>query len=103
MKLIQLYIPLYDRSSNQFPQGWFEDVRNMLTEKFGGVTIYTRAPASGFWKQEGKVIKDEIIIYEVIAPEADMEFWKSCKVSLEKKFSQDELIIRVSDITLVND
>ena len=38
---------------------------------FGGVTAFTRAPASGENKEEGRIVRDQIIILEVMSEEID--------------------------------
>ena len=76
-------------------------VRQELTEKFGGITTYTRSPATGLWKEnEEKTVRDEIVIYEVMTKNIDTRWWKSYKRKLEDNFSQDEIVIRSMTIEL---
>ena len=49
MHLIQLLLPLYDNDGMQQPDDLFRRVRTELTERFGGLTAYTRAPALAAW------------------------------------------------------
>ena len=48
MHLVQLLVPAYDRGGARFPQGHYDALVRELTERFGGLTAYVRAPAAGF-------------------------------------------------------
>jgi hypothetical protein len=50
MHLVQLLLPLYYNSGNAFSE---MGIRGELTERFGGVTAFTSAPAQGLWISEG--------------------------------------------------
>jgi len=95
MQLIQILLPIIEKENEDFPWHLYADIRNELTEKFGGITTYTHSPATGLWKEAAnKTVKDEIIIYEIMASDIDRGWWKSYKQMLEKKIQQDEIIIR---------
>ncbi len=101
-RLIQVYLPLYDPSGKSLPEKLFHEVKTALTEKFGGLTMYTRSPAEGLWKEtEQKTVKDDLVIYEVMAVDLDEVFWKEYKEQLKKQFKQDELLITVASIITV--
>ncbi|MDB5263441.1 MAG: hypothetical protein JWQ14_2724 [Adhaeribacter sp.] len=94
-QLIQILLPLYNEEKEVFPEAVFTRIRGQLTEQFGGITTYSRAPATGLWKEkEDKTVKDAIIIYEVIAKTLDQDWWRNYKEHLEKIFRQDEILIR---------
>jgi hypothetical protein len=59
MHLVQILLPLAgDRPV-------FDEVMHELTERFGGVTAYTRAPAAGLWKNpSASTERDDIIVGE---------------------------------------
>ncbi len=50
MHLVQILLPLADNRGRPFPAAMLGDVRRELTERFGGLTAFTRAPAEGFWE-----------------------------------------------------
>ena len=103
-KLFQIYLPRNQENGKPFSGEMFEKVKTELTDRFGGLTMYTRAPAKGLWKEEGeKTLSDDILIYEVLATAYDEEFWKAYKTKLEKTFKQDEVLIRCSTIQTVGD
>jgi hypothetical protein len=99
MRLIEIFLPLADSDGNRFSQSEYDKVEHELTEKFGGVTAYPRAPASGVWKtgQSGKQ-EDELIIYEVMAKDLDGQWWTNYREKLEKQFRQKELVLRAHAI-----
>jgi hypothetical protein len=102
MQLIQILLPLYNKEQKVFPTEIFSDIRQELTEKFGGITTYSRTPATGLWKEnEEKTVKDEIIIYEVMTEQVEPDWWRQYKQALEKIFQQDEIIIRAWPIHTV--
>jgi hypothetical protein len=95
MHLIQLLLPLYDNQGNRFDRGAFDEEQAELTERFGGVTAYLRSPARGAWKEEdGEVARDEIVIFEVMADPLDRAWWRDRRERLERRFRQEELVVR---------
>jgi hypothetical protein len=95
MHLVQVLLPLYDDAGAVFDAGLFTAVRRELTERFGGVTTYARAPARGSWKgEDGRVERDDIVVYEVMVDALDVPWWGECRERLRRRFRQDELIVR---------
>lgn len=102
MQLIQILLPVYNQDNELFPNNYFTNIREELTEKFGGITTYSRAPATGLWKEnEDKTVKDAIIVYEVMAESLDRDWWQKYKLQLEKLFRQDEIIVRTWEIQVL--
>ena len=98
MVLVQLLLPIYDNDGNRFPRLQFEHVRRQLTDRFGGVTAYLRSPASGLWKEgDGTVVKDDIVMYEVMAERLEREWWTTFREQLCRDFRQQELVVRALD------
>lgn len=76
MHVIQILLPLHDNDGRAFPANLFRQVREDLTERFGGVTAFIRAPAVGFWEESpGGVNRDEVILFEVLAEQFDKDWW----------------------------
>lgn len=73
-------------------------VRKRLTEKFGGVTAFTRAPAEGLNKDQGRIVHDDIVVIEAMTEKLDRKWWSAYRETLEKEFAQDEIVIRASTI-----
>lgn len=101
MYLIQLFLPLYDEKGSVISDQPFAAVRDQLTEQFGGITTYSRAPARGFWKDEGKVRKDDIVVFEVMAEHLDRKWWNDYRQTLEARFRQEEVLIRAQMIEII--
>jgi flavin-binding protein dodecin len=101
MHLIQILLPLYDNAGNAFDDGVYVKVRTELAERFGGLTAFTRAPAQGLWRSDGKTTHDDIVVFEVMAAEIDPGWWKDYRTALEAAFRQDTIVIRAQDVTIL--
>ena len=76
MYLVQLLLPLYNNSGMRFEQELYSEVRNELMDRFGGITAYTRAPVHGLWHDSEQVVRDDLIIYEIMVKEQDKKWWR---------------------------
>jgi hypothetical protein len=95
MQLVQIFLPLYDNNKQLFQKSFYDELRNKLKDKFGGVTLYRNTAAEGLWKDEtGKTNYDELIIAEVMIETLDKEWWMQFKQTLEQIFTQNEILIR---------
>ena len=98
MYLVQILIPVYDDRGEAFARDRFESVRHELTEAFGGVTAFIRSPAQGFWKENStEVIRDDVVLYEVMTETLDRAWWKQYRQQLEQRFEQQEMVVRSSE------
>lgn len=98
MNLVQLLLPLMDQDGKPFPRSWYHQIRDTLTDRFGGMTAYTRAPAEGVWDQGDQVSHDDIVVYEVMVPDLDRAWWAEYRAKLEEQFEQEEMVIRAQVI-----
>ncbi|MDQ3624029.1 MAG: hypothetical protein M3463_16340 [Verrucomicrobiota bacterium] len=102
MYLIQILLPLYDNEQHALPREHYVDVTSELTERFGGLTAYTRTPAEGHWKDpRERTSRDEIVIYEVMTPELDGGWWLSYRNQLETRFRQEVVVIRAQEVRIL--
>ena len=102
MDLVEIFIPTNDNDGRAFPAELFSSVRQELVDRFGGMTAFTREPVEGLWDTpEGGKRHDTLIIYEVMVQKVDRSWWEAYKSDLEKRFAQDELVIRVSTIEVI--
>ena len=100
MHLIQLLLPLHDNQKRPFPGAYFNQVREDLTNRFGGVTAFVRSPAVGLWKEGSDDInRDEVIMFEVVTDQLDKDWWASYREELQDRFRQEELLMWASNIT----
>jgi hypothetical protein len=97
MHLIQILLPLYKKGGGRVSRALLRSTAKQLAKEFGGVTAYTGAPAQGFWRRSGtKLDRDDIVVYEVMAPTVDPVFWKARRRALERDFMQDEIMVRAA-------
>ena len=102
MHLVQILLPLHDNAQESFPREEYSRVRKELTERFGGLTVYTRAPAEGMWKlNENQTSRDDIVIFEVMASDLDAKWWRTYRHDLEERFRQDVIVIRAQQTRLL--
>jgi hypothetical protein len=103
MHLVQLLLPLFDNDGRRLPEESFTHVRAELTKRFGGLTAYTRAPASGLWQDDdtGRTARDDIVVYEVMTDTVDYAWWRQYRETLERTFRQKELVVRAQAIDLL--
>lgn len=95
MHLVQLLLPVYDNAGKPFPAAHYSAVRTELTEAFGGLTAYTRAPAEGLWEDSGgRSARDDIVVYEAMVEHLDRAWWSAYRARLERQFAQQELVAR---------
>lgn len=100
--MIRLFLPIYDKDGMKFPDHYYTTLHKKLSKKFGGLTVYTRSIAKGFWKAKAKVtIKENVLIHEVMAANVDKLFWQKIKSSMMKKFAQRDLLITSSKISRI--
>jgi hypothetical protein len=93
--LVQILLPLVNGSGDAGMGGFYDELREELTERFGGVTAYLRSPATGLWKnEEDRVERDSVVIYEVMVEEVDRDWWAALRERIRIRLQQDELIIR---------
>jgi hypothetical protein len=98
MHLVQLLLPVYDRHGARFPQAHYDTLARELTERFGGLTAYVRAPAAGLWEEApGETRRDDIVVYEVMVEDLEPEWWARYRRELEGRFAQDELVVRAQE------
>ncbi|PPC79724.1 MAG: hypothetical protein CTY39_12310, partial [Hyphomicrobium sp.] len=95
-------LPLRDARGRGFPEAKYDGVAAKLTDRFGGVTAYTRTPAEGRWKPgiEAPSMED-VVVFEVMVEALDGKWWRAYRKSLEKSFRQKSIIVRSQDIQLL--
>ena len=99
MFLIQLLLPIRAEDGRPFPREYYDALALALTERFGGVTAFTRAPATGLWEEpSGEKVRDDVVVYEVMAETVDDAWWAETRRHLQEQFQQQELVIRAHQI-----
>ena len=96
--LVQLILPLYNNEGRPFDHATISHVRRELTERFGGLTAYTRAPAEGTWADpQGRTHRDDVIIIEVMTGALDRTWWNDYSRELAVRFDQEEVVVRAME------
>lgn len=101
MFLVELLLPLYRNDGDRQPASLFEEVKEELADRFGGLTAFTRSPAQGVWETDGGDSHDEIVIFEVMADALDRGWWRDYRRRLEARFHQQEIIVRAREVDLL--
>ena len=100
MNLVQLLLPTCDEEGKRFPEECYARVERELTERFGGLTAYVRAPAKGLWEERpGETKRDDILVYEVMVDSLDAAWWRQYRESLQRTFRQEEMVVRAQAMT----
>ena len=95
MYLIEIFLPLSDNYGVRFERSQYETVEKELSERFGGVTSYPRAPATGLWKaSEATTQEDDLVVYEVMAKTLDVDWWSTYRTKLEQVLRQERILVR---------
>ncbi len=93
--LVQMILPLYNNNGRPFAPEMLKQVRTELSEKFGGLTAYTRTPAEGTWEDDGgRTRREDVVIVEVMTDALEREWWRNYAVELATRFEQKELVVR---------
>ena len=94
--LVQVLLPLCDNDGRPFPHALYTQVKAELTERYGGLTAYTRSPAEGIWREEesSPTTHDEVIVMEVMCDVLDRPWWAAYRLQLTQRFQQRELVVR---------
>ena len=102
-RLVQILLPTQTRDSAAIAPDEFSRVRVELTEKFGGVTAYTRSPATGLWKrdEDDAIERDQVIMVEVVVDDFDPAWWERYRRQLETRFDQEKVHARALAMELI--
>ncbi len=99
MYLIQVLLPVQTNNGEPIPRETFGAVRRELTDKFGGLTVYSRSPAEGLWQEPSQhTVQDDMVLVEVMVDSLDRHWWQVYRQQLEERFQQEEVVIRAQEI-----
>ena len=98
MYLVQILLPLTDNSGKRF-QVQFDDLSEDLARSFHGVTAYLRSPAEGIWRDGDRQSEEDIVIFEVMVDQLDLDAWRQRRKDLERLFPPGRIASRPVPIT----
>lgn len=102
MYVIRILLPLRNNDGTPFPRSEYDAVSKQLTQQFGGVTAFLRAPAKGVWQDdEGEINTDDIVIFEVLSDSLHRPWWGDYRAALERVFAQQEVIVRAHEVCIL--
>lgn len=96
--LIQILLPLAGNDGKPFPDETLRGIHRELSDRFGGLTAFSRAPAKGIWRSGRTEARDDIVIVEVMAADLEEEWWADFRKRTETLLRQDKLIVRAHEI-----
>jgi hypothetical protein len=94
--IIEIFLPLTDNQGKRFPETVYNALYEEMTERFGGVTAFTRAPAQGAEQTGRGAVRDDIVIFEVMTESLDKSWWAALRRRLERQFAQERILIRAT-------
>ncbi len=90
----EIYLPLKFNDGRAVPGELFTQVRDELLEKYGGLTLLPPdSPVEGWWKSEGVLYKDDIVIYKVTTDDDEDLFFIQYQKELAHRFDQVKIWI----------
>jgi hypothetical protein len=92
----EILLPLADNEGKPFDRELYRALQRDLTDKLGGATAFTRAPALGETKGDGGVLRDQIVIFEVMTDRINRDWWPAFRRKLERTFRQNEIVVRAT-------
>lgn len=101
MHLVQILLPLADNAGRRFGVDMYARVRTELSERFGGITSFTRAPAEGVWKEGGHTNRDDIVVFEVMCRDVERSWWERYRADLEERFQQEAIVVRAIRVEML--
>lgn len=97
----EIYVPTVDNDDNPYPHGLAESFKQRLIKTFGGLTD-TRHRNEGVWRVGKHTMRDEIVIWRVLAEDkVGEEFMSALKVEMEQKFRQEKILILSREVQVL--
>jgi len=84
--LVQILLPKEAGTGQPIAKYWFDGFLKELTDEFGGVTSFLRAPGQGLWHSGSGTEKDSIAVIEVMVDRLDPVFWRSLRERVSASF-----------------
>ena len=92
---VQILLPTRTGNGKPVTQARFEELLRELTNKFGGLTSFVRAPGRGLWNRGGDVEQDNIAVIEVMTDRSILRSGRPSAASLR------EIVIRAQQVSLL--
>lgn len=99
--LVEILLPKKTGHGEPVRWEWFESLLKELADTFGGATSFLRSPGQGLWQSGGETESDTIAVIEVMTESIEPEYWRSLRKRLERELTQEKIIIRAQEISLL--
>lgn len=96
--LIQILLPLKDNDGAPYDSEIYRAIHGELVQAFGGLTAFTRAPATGTWLDGSHKEIEDVIVVEVMAESLDAPWWAAFRQRLEALMRQKQIVVRAHPI-----
>jgi hypothetical protein len=104
MVLIQLLLPVNTSGGQDAARQAVALTRRELTDRFGGLTAYLRAPAVGVWTSpDGEREQDDVVMVEIVTDRFDRAWWREYARTLAGRFTQEAIHVRALTTELLDD
>jgi len=102
VKEFDLFIPLSYNDGTAVEGEKLQRLQHRLLEHFAGLTFFPQ-PNEGYWKLGKVTYRDEIVIYRILASDADdaRAFLRALKVELKTTLQQEEILIIERDVSML--
>ena len=99
MKEYDICIPLCFNDGSPIDALELQKIQKRLLDQFGGLTSFPQ-PNDGFWTMGNVTYRDAIVVYRVLATDAQSsrQFLTELKVDLKRELQQEEILIIERDI-----
>ena len=101
---VEVLLPKKTRTNIKIDENYIKSVIERIATEEGGATS-SQAPVDGLWfkKEEGRLVKDELIGFYVVISLRDRErsIYKHLQIlkqKLEKEFAQDDIFMIAAEV-----
>lgn len=95
---VEIFLPLRRGDGRPVERAELDAIKGQLADRHGGVTAYLQSPAEGLWAEGGRREEDRIVVIEVMTDRLDTAEWTGLKADLERRFQQEEIVVRAQAI-----
>jgi hypothetical protein len=98
----EILLPIKDNAGRELPRKRFDETREDIVARFGGVTIFPQ-PAQGVWVDSGKRYEEESIrlVVDVTDDTANRRFFENFKHVLNERFRQEDVYVTSTMVNVV--
>lgn len=98
----EILLPLKDNAGRAFARERFDETREDVVARFGGVTVFPQ-PAQGVWVDSGKRYEEESIrlVVDVTDDAASRRFFENYKQVLNDRFRQEDVYVTSTVVNVV--